>query len=403
MFYTEIGLTQYEMHDKFNPLVQYNNDMQIITTTVTVASGEITKVNEKIEREVEQLNERIDENGTRLDEHDTEIESIKAKDLEQDNNIGMLEAGVRQLDVVTTSISSALIEHMETAVNENAALTAEIKKVNTDLSAKIAADGERIAVNETAIAGIKDDLYGTVDDPTGLRGEIQHMKQDISANETNIDNLQRINAQHEIELQSLSRVNTTQDGKILSNINKITTLEGQVAALEQSVEDVPAILVPDSGNEDTINKVISYKNYRADEINISGGLCTIQFDRGSTQLALSRAEDKIVFKNFSKMYIGTERRSCSGKLQTKMVFRNTGISTDLTMKAIKLELSLALPVDYDAIVTTVALQCTTEDGIYYHIPLQQYSRKEFNTSLLPQDPGLADMSNFIFIVTLEGI
>lgn len=261
MFFTETGLTQYEMHDNVSFLDRYNKDMQTITTSTTVASGRLETVEEELEKRA--TKEELEATNERVGQNETDIATIKEKNLEQDGRLDLTEQKINDLTVTSTSTSLALIEHIETSTSYISGIVTEVKENYADLNGKIMADRERIAVNETAIASIKDDLYGTDANPTGLRAEVQQLRADVYSNDSDIAQLQNSIQEQSTAIQTEHGINIDQDASIKENTYNITKLEGRMTAAEQESSEfvkLNQLILPPQSELPAKNVLFDLKN-----------------------------------------------------------------------------------------------------------------------------------------------
>lgn len=231
MFFTEIGLTQYEIHDNFNPLEEYNRDMRTITTTTTVAAGRVDVVEQESKDRDEALQNDIDTNHNGIVTNANDISELKAKDIELEDSINLNRQGIETLQVTTSSISAQLLSHIETSTSFSAAILEEVKDNYTELKTDIAADRERLAVAETAIANIENG-------DTEIAGRVTELERDNRDNKNAIEALQLVDQSQGESIQDLHNRMITAESNITVNANNIVSVDNRVITAEQNIEDL---------------------------------------------------------------------------------------------------------------------------------------------------------------------
>lgn len=229
MFYTEIGLTQYELHDDLSFLNRYNEDMRTITNTVTVASGEMKRIEEEFTDEIERIDNNFTELDGKVDNIASKIPHIVASVSVVSGRLGVVEMKTAGLEVTTTSISDKLIEHITTSTSVMAGIVEEVKTGDAALDLKIMADRERIAVNETKIAKNAEDIEALQNSDSALEPRVE-------ANENAITALQNVDSEHAQSIQAEHDTNVEQDSAIAANGTKTNANATKIAALEQDVK-----------------------------------------------------------------------------------------------------------------------------------------------------------------------
>lgn len=260
MFFTKIGLTQYEIHDNFNPLEEYNRDMRTITTTATVAAGRVDVVEQESKDRDKALQNDIDTNHNGIVANANDISELKAKDIELEDRIDLNKQDIATLQVTTSSISAQLLSHIETSTSFSAAILEEVKDNYTELKTDIAADRERLAVAETAIANIENG-------DTEIAGRVTELERDNRDNKDAIEALQLVDQSQGESIQDLHNRMTTAESNITANENDITALDGRMTTAEQNIEDLQAKVtkvIPtfeDVNIRDTITFTVNNNNY----------------------------------------------------------------------------------------------------------------------------------------------
>lgn len=231
MFYTEIGLTQYEMHDPVSFLDRYNTDMRIITTTATVAAGRVDLVEQESKDRDEELQSGIDTNHNDIVNNANDISELKAKDTELEGRIDLNAQDIAALQVTTTSISSQLLSHIETSTSFAAGVMQKIEDNYTELKTDIMADRERISVAEVAISNIQQG-------DTEIAQKVATLEADNTQNKNAIAALEQVDQTQGESIQDLRGRMTTAESDILANSNDITSLDGRMETAEQNIEDL---------------------------------------------------------------------------------------------------------------------------------------------------------------------
>lgn len=257
MFYTEIGLTQYEMHDKVSFLDRYNEDMRTITTTSTIASGEIKRVEADFADEVTRIDSNFEELDDKVDNIASKIPPIVASVSVASGRLDVVEMKTAGLEVTTTSISDKLIEHITTSTSVMAGIVEEIKAGDAALDLKIMADRERIAVNETKIAENAADIEALQNSDSALEPRVE-------ANENAIDALRQVDSEQGQAIQTEHNTNVTQTSQIAGMLTNIQGLSAGMDNLRQGVED----LQTDVADLKNSTLTVEYRNGGTTPLNI---------------------------------------------------------------------------------------------------------------------------------------
>lgn len=231
MFYTEIGLTQYELHDDLSFLNRYNEDMRTITNTVTVASGEMKRVEQEFTDEIERIDNNFIELDNKVDTIASKIPPIVASVSVVSGRLDVVEMKTAGLEVTTTSISNKLIEHITTSTSVMAGIVEEVKTGDAALDLKIMADRERIAVNETKIAENAADIEALQNSNSALEPRVE-------ANENAIDALRQVDSEQGQAIQTEHNTNATQTSQIAGLLTNVQGLSSGMDNLRQDVEDL---------------------------------------------------------------------------------------------------------------------------------------------------------------------
>lgn len=188
MYFTELGLTQYEPHDKFNPLENYNRDMQIITNTVTVASGRVSTVEQESKDRDADLKDQLDGLSAIVDVTTTSISNMILKEEELENAIKANKQDIEDLQGTLADDMATLAEHITTSTSFSAGILAEVKANKTETDGKINADRERLAVVETAATQNREEIEK-------LKEADNSDKEDITELTNRVTNLENVDSQ----------------------------------------------------------------------------------------------------------------------------------------------------------------------------------------------------------------
>lgn len=300
MFYTEIGLTQYEMHDPVSFLDRYNTDMQIITTTATVAAGRVDLVEQESKDRDEELQDNIDTNHNDIVNNANDISELKAKDTELEGRIDLNAQDIAALQVTTTSISAQLLSHIETSTSFAAGVMQKVEDNYTELKTDIMADRERISVAEVAISNIQQG-------DTEIAQKVATLEADNTQNKNAIAALEQVDQTQGESIQDLRGKMTTAESNILANSNDITSLDGRMETAEQNIEDLQEQTVTIKTDNYKLNNEITVHYFNGN--NGSGAEqfnATIGNLNGSAEstiiLATDTKEISIAAITFSRLY-----------------------------------------------------------------------------------------------------
>ena len=223
IFTKTLGLTQYEMHDKISFLDRYNKDMAAIDINATSVSSAIIE-------NVERIDKRIDDVVTTTSIINGEVERLDRELQEQNSRLSTVEQQANDLFITTTSISSALIEHIANSTSIAAGILEEVKDGYKELNGKIIKDAERIAVNETAIVALDEKMENIDKDKAEIEADVEELTGRISGAESNISQLQT-------KTSNLSTRLTNDEGKIQTNETAISNLKSRVTTAEENIEE----------------------------------------------------------------------------------------------------------------------------------------------------------------------
>lgn len=229
MYYTpNLKLTQYEMNDKFNPLEQYNRDMEIIDVTTTSISNAVVKVTADSKNNYIELRSDIDVNTSSISA--MEVRLVNAED-DIKVNKEESEKAINALQLTTSSISAAIMQHIVTSTSVVAGIYEAIDTKYEELKTQQLADEQRIAVNETAIANHQELLDKLNLDGTETGDAIEELQEAIQA-------LQNVDSSTAESIQDLRTRMSSAEANILTDGTDIDALEARMTTAEENIEDL---------------------------------------------------------------------------------------------------------------------------------------------------------------------
>lgn len=232
MYYTpNLKLTQYEMNDKFNPLEQYNRDMEIIDVTTTSISNAVIKVVEDSGKNYSEFRADINVNTASISA--MEMRLVNAED-DIKVNKEESEKAINALQVTTSSISATIMQHIVTSTSVVAGIYETIDTKYEELKTQQLADEQRIAVNETAIANHQELLDKLNLDGTETGDAIEELQEAVQA-------LQNIDSSTAESIQDLRTRMSSAEANITTDGTDIDALETRMTTAEQNIEDLSPI------------------------------------------------------------------------------------------------------------------------------------------------------------------
>lgn len=285
------------MNDKFNPLEQYNRDMEIIDVTTTSISNAVIKVAADSENNYSELRTDIDVNTSSISA--MEVRLINAED-DIKINKEESEKAINALQVTTSSISAGIAEHIVTSTSVVAGIYETIDTKYEELKTQQLADEQRISVNETAIANHQELLDKLNLDGTETGDAIEELQEEIQALQ-NVDSSTAESIQDLITRMSSAEANITTDG------TDIDALETRMTTAEQNIGDLqnPAILNNVQNKElkviiDSTTRMIDAKwSYAIGNLVITNytnniSLTNIDFEQDETNLKITADANAII-------------------------------------------------------------------------------------------------------------
>lgn len=242
------------MNDKFNPLEQYNRDMEIIDVTTTSISNAVIKVAADSENNYSELKADINVNTA-------SISAMKMRLVNAEDDIKVnkeeSEKAINALQVTTSSISATIMRHIVTSTSVVAGIYETIDTKYEELKTQQLADEQRIAVNETAIANHQELLDKLNLDSTETGDAIEELQEAVQA-------LQNVDSSTAESIQDLRTRMSSAEANILTGGTDIDALEARMTTAEENIEDLqnPAIL--NNVQNKKLKVIIDTKTYMDD-------------------------------------------------------------------------------------------------------------------------------------------
>lgn len=231
VFTKPLGLTQFQQNDKLNPLEDYNRDMRIINnTTASIASG-VARVEEEAKGREDAIKKAIEVNTSSISAMSLKITDIETDVASNKADIRLNEQDIKNLQITTTSISSALQRHIVTSSSVETGIMKKIEENYTELKTKQFADEQRIEVNEQAIANHQEALDRLKGTSTEAGEIIADLGKDIEA-------LQNADSTQAESIRDLRDKMQAQESASQTNANNIAALDNRVTVTEQNIEDL---------------------------------------------------------------------------------------------------------------------------------------------------------------------
>lgn len=250
MYFTKLGLTQYQAHDNPNFLDRYNKDMQIITQNSSSIGAYVQQSNEDTERMIRETQQTISATNRLLNDASTSIGRLYTAVYSVTTDARALASRVDVLEITTSSISRNLTEHIINSTSYSAFLLKEIKQNKAAQTLTNQIVNQKLEDLETASTNHDKRLQilekGTPDVTASInRLELAQMQTDMAID--NIDkSLQQLNSNDSTQAFEISNLKSTQSTqatqlKNLQNaVDNVQTLGEQV---NKNTEDIKSMNV----------------------------------------------------------------------------------------------------------------------------------------------------------------